>query len=460
MFSSTYLIFFFLFLGCVFSRMNNENVVDIQNQRPSVNDRTFTSVIVDETILEISSKMKNKSLATLFENCYPNTLDTTVVYRNDEIEGKKSFIITGDINAMWLRDSLNQITPYSTLLQEESSDHLRDLFLGLIKTQVEFVLFDPYANAFNLDINQPSQWITDNTYKLSFLNTQTNAMNLKLHERKYELDSLVSSLKLSYIYYNNTNGDTEPFDDKWISHVKTIVSVIKEMQKGTDEIYSNQLNPAYTFQRLTTVPTDTLKYGFGGPGKRNGLVRSCFRPSDDATTYPYLTSANAFAVVNLNHTVTILRALDQTDEIKSLIIEVENLSSEINTAIYENCIYDHPVHGRIFSFEVDGYGNHLLMDDANVPSLLSLPYLGFIKNNDPLYIRTRNFILSKDNPYYFESSTFAGVGSPHTNLYYIWPMSLIVQAMTSDSTEEIENCLNMILLSSNNSGFLHESFFF
>lgn len=230
-------------------------------------------------------------------------------------------------------------------------------------------------------------------------------MTFELHERKYELDSLCAFFKLSYAYYKNSNHDLTPFNSNWLRAVASALKVIKLQQEP-----QGPLNPSggsgYFFQRSATAPTDTLMHGVGPPAKRTGLSISPFRPSDDAATLPFPTAANAMAVVSLNGLVTILNDLKSSNsvEVSALIQIASTLSNEIDNGIKNHCIFDHPTFGTIYAYEVDGFGNGYFMDDANIPSLLSLPYLGYCSINDPVYVRTRQFLLSNNNPYYFSGT--------------------------------------------------------
>jgi len=291
--------------------------------------------------------------------------------------------------------------------------------------------------------------MSDETSTVGFLGTRKNAMTMQLHERKYELDSICAVIKLSYTYYKALN-DISFAGPQWLQAMQTIVDTIRWQQKSTEE----ESNPAYKFSRLTTVPSDTLQFGRGGPAKRTGMSKSPFRPSDDASMFPFPIAANAFAVVSLRQLAEMYTKLDK----KNLAVDANDLANEIDQGIKKFGIFQHPSFGQIFAFEVDGYGNAVFMDDANIPSLLSLPYLGYCDKNDSLYIRTRNFILSDSNPYFAKGSAGSGVGGPHVGLGHIWPMSIIIKALTTNNDAEILDCLNTLKKSSAGSGFMHESF--
>jgi len=435
---------------------DEEKLRALPHRRPPPDQRLFTSSFIDKLIDDYANRMVDPDLAALFSNCYPNTLDTTLFFSNDSSSMTKktldTFVVTGDIDAMWLRDSTNQVLPYLNFVNEDMS--LKNMLHGVINRQVFSVLIDAYANAFNHDFSNPSPFMSDNTRKLGFLDTTTSAMNLYLHERKYELDSLCAVMKLSTQYYKLTN-DPSPFGHDWLKAMDTIVNVITEMQEGSDEEPSP---PRYTFQRTTSQPTDTLMSGRGPPAKRTGMSKSPFRPSDDAATYLFPIAANAMAAVSLHDLASMLSSLKVAPKLAD---KAQKLSEEIRQAIYSHGVVNHPKYGKIFAYEVDGFTNAHLIDDANVPSLLSLPYLGFCSPSDPVYLNTRRFVLSSDNPYYSVSTVGplpGGIGGPHIGRGFIWPMSIIIQGLTSTDDREITACLEMLKRSSAGTGFLHESF--
>lgn len=411
---------------------------------------------------------KNQStLACVFSNALPNTLDTTVLQYATEPNGT-TFVITGDINAMWLRDSMNQVLPYMNFVSQDSQ--LKLMIEGLIKKQTELVLADPYANAHNLpDISGPSPWVNDQTTYPGFGPSRSDAMVPGIYERKYELDSLCAFLKLSNEYYSNTKDLRTFRSAQWVQAVELVLNVMKEMQSSTATSFVQDGGPTYQFQRQASEPTDTLLHGVGHPAAETGMVKSAFRPSDDATTLPFLVPANAMAVVELRRTTNIVQALiGGGDSISSefgesylngLANDITSIAYTINAGIQKYGIGVHSLTGNEqYAYEVDGYGNMYYADDANVPSLLSLPYLGYVNATDPIYINTRNFVLSSNNPWYFSGKAGAGVGGPHVGLNSIWPMSIIIQALTSTDSEEITNCVELLVDSTANTGLMHESF--
>jgi meiotically up-regulated gene 157 (Mug157) protein len=404
-----------------------------ESRRPPVAGRKFVSDAVEAKIKEVKAKLADAELAWLFENCYPNTLDTTVRYGT--LDGKPdTFVITGDINAMWLRDSTAQVWPYLPLAREDRK--LRDLLAGVVNRQTRCVLIDPYANAFNFGPTG-SEWSKDRT-----------RMKPELHERKWEIDSLCYTVRLAYDYWKATD-DARCFDKSWQSAAALIVRTFREQQRKENR-------GPYTFQRTTANPTDSLPQGgYGNPTRPIGLIHSAFRPSDDACIFPFLIPSNLFAVTALGQLAEIHeKVLDN----RTFADDCRALASEVAKAVDQYARVVHDKHGEIYAYEVDGFGNRLYQDDANVPSLLSLPYLGCCAADDPLYLRTRAFVLSDDNPYFYRGPAGEGLGGPHSGLGMIWPLGIITRALTSRDPNEVSACLAELKATHAGTGFMHESF--
>lgn len=396
--------------------------------------RKFRSEAVEKAIAAVKAKSGNAELAWLFENCFPNTLDTTVEF---EMKNGRpdTYVITGDIDAMWLRDSTAQVSPYLPLVKEDKE--LQHLIAGVINHQVKCILKDPYANAFYKDENKQGEWKSDLT-----------DMKPGIHERKWEIDSLCYPIRLAYQYWKKT-GDTAPFDDTWKQSVILTLKTFKEQQRKDGP-------GPYHFQRNTSWATDGVPLsGYGYPVKPVGLICSTFRPSDDATIFSFLIPSNFFAVVSLNQAAEMVQALHKDT---TLAASLRALATEVEKALQQYAVVTHPQFGKVYAFEVNGYGSFNIMDDANVPSLLSLPYLGAIKPSDPIYINTRKLILSSENPFFFSGKAGKGIGSPHTGLQRIWPISLVMQGLTSNNETEIRNCLQILQKCHAGKGFMHESF--
>ena len=402
--------------------------------RISEEKRKFKSAAVERTIDRVRSSIGNKELAWMFGNCFPNTLDTTVDF--EVVNGRPdTYVITGDIDAMWLRDSSAQVWPYLPLMPEDPQ--LQQLIAGVINRQTRCILLDPYANAFYKDENKVSEWKSDLT-----------EMKPGVHERKWEVDSLCYPIRLAYGYWKASN-DTAPFDAAWQAAVSKIVATFRQQQR------KDSPGP-YHFMRRTETQTDTVAgRGYGNPGKPVGLICSMFRPSDDATVFPYLVPANFFAVVSLRQ---VAEMLEQIHHDTILAGKCRALADEVARALEQHAIVSHAKIGEVYAYEVDAYGNYYCIDDGNVPSLLSLPYLGAVKPGDKIYQRTRQLVLSDANPYYCQGKAADGPGGPHVGVGMIWPLGLIVQGLTSTNEEEIRHCLTTLQKTHAGTGFMHEAF--
>lgn len=407
---------------------------NMASNRPAMPQRKFVSKAVEAAISETKAKIQDQKLAWMFENCFPNTLDTTVTHTTSG--GKPdTFVITGDIPAMWLRDSSAQVFPYLPLAAKDTE--LKNMLAGLIRRQMQCVLLDPYANAFNDGAKPNGEWQKDRTRMLP-----------ELHERKWEVDSLCYVIRLAYNYWKIT-GDAAPFDEQAYNAAQRIYQTFVEQQR------KQGLGP-YRFQRRTERASDTmLNDGWGSPVKPVGMIYSAFRPSDDATAFGFLIPSNLFAVVSLRQLSEMMSALAADDIFAG---KCRMLADEIETAVRTYGIVQHKTYGEVYAYEVDGYGSQLLMDDANVPSLLSLPYLGYCKASDPIYQNTRRMLLSMDNPYFFAGRAGEGIGGPHIGYDYVWHMSIIMRAFTSEDDAEIRSCIEMLRNTDGGTGFMHESF--
>jgi len=402
--------------------------------RTALPQRKFSSKAVEAAIAEFKHNVKDPELGWLFNNCFPNTLDTTVTFTTKN--GRPdTYVITGDIDAMWLRDSSAQVWPYLHFVKEDKE--LRQLIAGVINHQAACILKDPYANAFYNDPEKVGEWADDVT-----------KMQPGIHERKWEIDSLCYPIRLAHKYLKLT-GDTAPFDDSWKSAIKLTLKTFKEQQRKHGD-------GPYSFQRRTSWATDGVAMnGYGYPVKPNGLICSAFRPSDDATIYMYLVPSNFFAVVSLKQAAEMVKQIHKDE---ALAAELLALANEVNHALQTNAIINHPVYGRIYAYEVNGYGSYNLMDDANVPSLLGLPYLDAFSKTDPVYRNTRKMLLSLNNPFFFKGSAGEGIGGPHAGKDMIWPLGIIIRGMTSIDDAEVKHCIAMLKNSNADTGFMHESF--
>jgi len=407
---------------------------DPANGRPAPADRRFRSEAVEETIRRTSERISDPALALLFANCFPNTLDTTV--EPGRFEGKPdTAVITGDIPAMWLRDSSAQVWPYLPLAKQDPA--LQELLEGVIRRQTRCLLIDTYANAFMADLNAaPLSWSTKDSTE----------MKQGVGERKYELDSLCYPIRLAHGYWKNT-GDVKPFDAAWKQAMELVLRTMVEQQRKHGD-------GPYRFQRTSEVSTETLPAGgYGNPVKPVGLIASGFRPSDDACIFPFLVPSNLFAVTSLRQLAEIAHDVLHDDALAN---RANALANEVESALRQYAVAQ-TGQGTIWAYEVDGFGGQLLMDDANVPSLLGLPYLA--SSSDPaLYARTRAFVWSERNPWFFKGSAGEGIGGPHEGKDMIWPMSQMVYALTSHDDAEIRRSLTMLKASVAGTGFMHESY--
>ena len=411
-----------------------ENASKPYTDRPPVEERAFVSPAVDAAIEATASQITHPKLAEMFRKCFPNTLDTTVHYSEDENGQPDTYVYTGDIPAMWLRDSGAQVWPYLAFVHEDEA--LRKMIAGVINRQFKCILIDPYANAFNVEPIGPAD------------DSDLPKTSPYVFERKWEIDSHCYPVRLAYAYWKKT-GDTSVFGDLWLKTAKTILATFKEQQR-------KEGHGSYTFLRRTDRQLDTkCVVGRGNPVKPVGLIASAFRPSDDATTFEFLIPSNFMAVTTLQKMAEILSAVNGEN---AMALECLALADEVSAALRQHAIVEHPVYGKIYAYEVDGFGSRQLMDDANVPSLLSLGYLDPEMFNDPIYLNTRKFVWSEDNPYFFRGEAGEGIGGPHIGTENIWPMSILMKAFTARDDDEIRACLIQLLNTDAGTGFMHESF--
>jgi meiotically up-regulated gene 157 (Mug157) protein len=408
----------------------------IAEGRPKPADRRFSSATIESVIVDMQRQISDPALGRMFANCFPNTLDTTVFPGTWEGHSD-TFLVTGDIDAMWLRDSAAQVWPYLSFAKQDK--RLASLIEGVIRRQARMILIDPYANGFCRNESDPP---------LHWAAKDKTEMKPGVAERKWEVDSLCYPIRLAYGYWSQT-GDAKPFDATWKAAAQKIVETFREQQRFDGP-------GPYSFARQTSSPIDTLPLkGYGNPARPVGMIFSMFRPSDDACIYPLFVPANLFAI----------RSLEQLQEIaksalgdSSLAVACDDLLRTLRPAVAQHGLVDHPKFGKIWAYEVDGYGNALMMDDANAPGLLSLSYLQCCSVSDPMFQRTRQFVLSFDNPYFFRGKAAEGIGGPHIGLRQIWPLSITMRALTSSDDREITMCLKWLRDTTAGTEFMHESF--
>ena len=406
------------------------------SQRPAIIERRFTSPAIEAEISRVKKKVKDPELAWLFENCFPNTLDTTVTV--GELHGKPdTYVITGDIDAMWPRDSSAQMWPYLPFMKRDQA--LERLIQGVINRHARYVQIDPYANAFCQDASRTAEWRKAET-----------EMKPGVHERKWEVDSLCYVIRLAHGYWQ-AGGDPACFEADWLAAMRVVVHTFREQQR------KQNVGP-YRFQRATKWASDTAAgAGYGNLPKPNGLICSVFRPSDDGTIFPYLIPANFFTVQSLRQLAAIANALYKQADFAA---NSTALADEVHAALRANAVIEHKKFGKMLAYEIDGSGSFYLIDDANVPSLLSLPYLGAIGPEDEiLYQNTRWFLLSySDNPYHAKGTVAEGISGPHAGADNIWPISVIMRRMTSSQDADILSSLHTLKATHAGTGFMHESF--
>lgn len=420
-------------------------------QRPNDTCKSFKSPVVEKVIEEFKDNIDDPDLARLFENTFPNTLDTTIrwhVNDTDDNSGPRSFIITGDINAEWIRDSRAQLYNYQSLTPYD--EKLKTLVLGAINQQVEFVTKYPYCNAFqppaaaNLKPGSNGQKVK----------VQPEIDEKEIWECKYEIDSISSFFGLSTDYYEAT-GDDSFINDAWIKAAEVELKTIKEQQTPTFAKNGTLNEVYYSFESKTYTQYGTLSLeGAGNPVNNNtNLIKSQFRPSDDASLYPFFIPGNAQAVAELKRAAKMLKKSDHKD----LAEEMDDIAKKVEKDIWEYGTFDHPKFGKVFAFEVDGFGGRYVMDDANIPSLLTLPDVGFLDKDDETYKNTRKLIFSSSNPYYVEGPHFKGIGGPHIGVEHAWPMSQIARIRTSNDDDEIKEAIDLLKHSTSGLGLMHES---
>ena len=408
----------------------------LPSKRPAPKDRRFVSAAVEREIARVSAQIADPKLRWMFGNCYPNTLDTTV--RMSTVGGAPdAFVITGDIEALWLRDSSAQVKPYLHLARQ--APELRTLFRGLIARQARCILIDPYANAFMQDPTAKSN--------LEWSQKDETEMKPGVAERKWEIDSLCYPMRLAHGYWRAT-GDTAPFDATWAEAARASVRTFREQQRKDGP-------GPYSFRRSAPQPTETLLWGHGAPTRPVGLIHSGFRPSDDACLYPFLIPSNLFAVTALRE---LARVAGEARGDAALAQDATALAAEVEAALKAHGTMRLRDGREVWAYEVDGYGNAVFMDDANVPSLSGLAYLGCVSPADPLWQATQAAAWSDANPWFFTGKAGEGIGGPHVGAGQIWPMSLIVRALTATDDATIRTALRTLRDTDGGTGFIHESF--
>ncbi|KAL1576000.1 hypothetical protein V4U94_005835 [Candida albicans] len=429
--------------------------------RPAPKCRTFVSTAVESVIEDLKSKIEDPDLARLLENCLPNTLDTTILWHQPKIKtarqdalSPQSFIVTGDIHAEWLRDAARQLSVYQPMVRFDPK--LKELILGAINTQAYYIINSPYCNAFH---PPPGSGVKRGDTAFDQVHPKPDWK--QVFECKYELDSLASFLTLTNEYYENSKGDTSFINSSWLKAFEKVLIILhRESVPSFDQETGQMLPFYYSFQRNTNIGSETLPLGgVGNPvNYGTGLIRSAFRPSDDATILQFFIPANIHMLTELKRARNTYLTNENIARDTMLVETTDTFINALSTGIEKYGIVNHPIYGKVYAYEVDGYGSATFMDDANIPSLLSIPDLGYTKIDDEIYQNTRKMILSKQgNPYYLKGHFFEGIGGPHIGIRNAWPMSLLMRIRTTDDDDEIISSLEMIMRTTANLGLMHES---
>ncbi|ORY81613.1 DUF1237 domain protein [Protomyces lactucae-debilis] len=419
----------------------------LPSQRPVEECRTFVSQAIEDRIDQVVSGIADPDMALLFGNCFASAADTTIRWHN--ASAPETFVITGDINAMWLRDSAFQLEPYLDLASKDNA--LQRLVLGAIQTQARYIKAFPYCNAFQAPASSGIKPASNGQHD----RVRPPYDPDRVFECKYEIDSLAAFLRLSRKYFEQTK-DIALFTQDWAGALQQSMRLFDEQSRASFDKNGHWSKSVYAFERQTDKATETLALDGAGYPVNEGskLVKSSFRPSDDATILPLFIPGNAMLSVELKHVGRLLQSADTSGIGRRVLSRCLTGSAKV----YEHGVFEHPEFGQVLAYEVDGYGGRIVMDDANIPSLLSLPILGFLDKEDPIYRATRKMILSRQgNPYYLAGKRLSGIGSPHTPLRNIWPMSLIVQLLTSVDKAEISSLLETLVSNTGRLGLMHES---
>lgn len=343
---------------------------------------------------------------------------------------------------------------YLPLLQASKSfDSLASLYRGTINLQARYLLTDPFCNSFQAPTESGIPPAENGAASNDMVLPEYN--NATVFECKYELDSLAAFLEISRNYYTATNDATFFSQFRWVDAINAVLDTAQSQMEPTYGLNGEVNNITYQFTRETDRTTETqANDGLGNPVQNGtGLIRSFFRPSDDATIFQFLIPSNMMFSSYLEDCVEIARAVGQDD----LADRMSSMASSVREAIEAHGKVSNAKYGDIYAFEVDGYTSQNIMDDANIPSLLSAPFIGYLDQKDETYQNTRKLILSADNPYFMRGPVINAIGGPHIGPGYAWPMAAIVRSFTSDDDAEITEQLQQIVSSTDGLGLIHES---
>lgn len=396
------------------------------DRHPSVR---IDAALLTATAEQVDAAIGDPAITTLFTRVMSENLPAVAELAPDGT----TYLLTGDIPAMWLRDSAAQIRPYLILCDRDPE--LAETLVGVFRRQIEFVTIDPYANSFKRGA-EASPHAGDRS-----------GAGPHVWERKYEIDSLCFPLDLGYALWRIT-GRCDHLDDRFAEAARQILDVW--------ECELDHENSPYFFERNSPLSSETLsRNGRGEPVGRTGMSWSAFRPSDDACVYNYNVPGNMFAAVVLGYLEAIAKEVLQDAGMAG---RAARLGSSIRDGIQTYGLVEHPRFGQVYCYETDGLGHHVIMDDANMPSLLSLPLSGYLPADDPTYLASRRMILSPANPYFYSGRHAAGIGSPHTRRNYVWPIALAVQGLTAVDRDEKLRLAQLLARTTGGTGQMHESF--
>lgn len=464
----------------------------LSSMRPSAPCRTFSSTAVESLLINVTKSITDPDLARLFENTFPNTLDTAIRWRGhaaDNADEELAFIITGDIDAMWLRDSANQLQSYVSLLEPDAApgkpDSIASLYRGVINLQARYLLTAPFCNSFQPPVESGIAPVNNTAAVADKVTPGYDAA--EVFECKYELDSLAAFLQISVDYYESTQDVAFFGRFQWLDALQTVLDTARAMQAGTYAEDGSVKESPYTFTRPSARATETLANdGLGSPVRETGLIRSAFRPSDDATLFQFLVPSNMLFARYLESASYIVDELARTQgdgddngsqgkssPFKKRATVPANLADDMATFSQElrKVITKHAVvpvittadNGTtsietVYAYEVDGYGGANLMDDSNVPNLLAAPVFGYLGSIDPVYQRTRGRLLNaEENPYFMTGTVLNAIGGPHAGPGMAWPMASVVRILGSDDDKEIVKVLKELVGSTDGLGLMHES---
>ncbi|KAJ7177195.1 Six-hairpin glycosidase-like protein [Mycena filopes] len=414
--------------------------------RPAVGCRTFNSSAVEKVVANLTARMKDPDLARMFENTYPNTLDTTIKWFNDNL----TFVVTGDIPAEWLRDSSNQFKVYLPLVGHD--EPLKQLTRGVINLQARYITEYPYCNAFQPppESGLPPQCCSGDTGAAV---SPPDDLSI-VWTCGYELDSLLSFLQLSRRYYEfSQDASIFTFDNGgWFKAVENVMQVIQNQAVPTYDSAGNVVS----FYNISGPNQQYMKNDGRGPPKANtGLIGTTYRPSDDVVYFPFNIPHQAMAIVELRGLASLLQQVGLRNDLAAAATARAN---SVETALWKWGTVLTKDWGEVFAYEVDGFGSAAIQDDANVPSLVSIPYLGFVNATNPIYANTRKMVLSTEgNPYYGFGPVIRGVSSPHIDEKHVWPMGLVTEVVTSTNDADILLKLEYLKNTTTGLGLMHES---